>query len=1167
MKGFVHLHNHTEYSLLDGACRIKSLVSAAKDMGFDSLAITDHGAMYGVIDFYKACKAKGVKPIIGCEVYTAARSMKDKNPKLDADQGHLILLAKNNEGYRNLMKIVSKGFVDGFYYKPRVDLDVLRQYSGNIIALSACIAGDIPRLLLEGRYAQAKSLALEYKNIFTDGFYIEIQRHGIPREKEAEPHLLALAKEIGVPVVATNDTHYVKKEDAEMHDILLCIGTARKVSEPSSYEEPRGGRMKFYNNEFYFKSQIEMEELFSDIPEALENTRIIADGCNVEFDFSKRHLPEFPIPEGMTAGEYLKKLCYEKMPHRYPDADKEIVSRLDYELEVIDGMGFSDYFLIVWDFVRYAKENGIMVGPGRGSAAGSIVSYILDITDLDPLQFGLFFERFLNPERVSMPDIDIDFDDERREEVIEYVTRVYGVDRVAQIITFGTMGARAAVRDVARVLDIDYNTTDRVAKLIPSGPKVTLESAFEEVNELKEWYEKDEVIRKLLDIAMFVEGMPRHTSIHAAGVVICKDSVDTYVPLARSRGTIVTQFYKDIVSKDLGLLKMDFLGLRTLTVMRNTTRLVEQSQGVKLDLKRDIKDRDRKVMDLFCQGLTSGVFQFESEGMRNLLREFQPSSLEDLILLNAAYRPGPLEFIPVMTARKHGREPITYKHPALKSILEETYGAYIYQEQIMQIARDLAGFSLGEGDLLRRAMADKDEQKMNIQGKKFVEGCMEKGISKKVATEIFEPMKPFAGYAFNKSHAAVYAVLAYQTAWLKAYYPVEFMSALMTSVKNNSEKVAFYITECSKMGVEVLPPDINESDVDFSVVKGRIRFGLSAVKNVGTGAAEEIVKARKEGGPFESLYAFCFRAGVNRKVVESLIKCGAMDSLGKRSQLLEILLDTIERASRSRRADANQMSLFDLVAPEDLGVTEVGDILPDIDEFTQDELLKMEKEYLGLYVSGHPLQCYTGAFDEHGVVQYVALQDYEINAKVKVAGIIQEIKRYTNRKGEPFVIMTIEDLTGIIKVCVWPKIYEKYGHLLQVDKIILVSGVNASQIPDDNGTDEEEEGTEAVRADFNAEVHADTIDILLPDVVEDLGRCHMGVFASIGPDELGKLEDIMAVVKNHQGNVPLYLKFLDEDKALLVDKENWVTGDDSFIRNLQRVIGIGNVELKNVELS
>jgi DNA polymerase-3 subunit alpha len=804
-----------------------------------------------------------------------------------------------------------------------------------------------------------------------------------------------------------------------------------------------------------------------------------------------------------------------------------------------------DYFLIVWDFVRYAKENGIMVGPGRGSAAGSIVSYILEITDLDPLRFGLFFERFLNPERVSMPDIDIDFDDERREEVIDYVTQVYGADKVAQIITFGTMGARAAVRDVARVLDIDYNTTDKVAKLIPSGPKVTLASAFDEVGELKEWYEKDEIIKKLLDVAMLVEGMPRHTSIHAAGVVICKNSVDTYVPLARSRGTVVTQFYKDIVADDLGLLKMDFLGLRTLTVIKNTVRLIEQSQGIKLDLKRDIKDNDKKAMELFCQALTSGVFQFESQGMRNLLREFQPSTIEDLILLVAAYRPGPMEFIPLMTARKHGKEPITYKHPALEPILKETYGAYIYQEQVMQIARDLAGFSLGEGDMFRRAMAKKDEKNMKVQGEKFVAGCVKNGIAKKTAEEIFEPMKPFAGYAFNKSHAAVYAVLAYQTAWLKAYYPVEFMSALMTSIKNNSEKVAFYIAECSKMGVEVLPPDVNESDVDFSVVKGKIRFGLSAVKNVGTGAAEEIVKAREEG-PFDSLYAVCSRAGVNRKVLESLIKCGALGSLGKRSQLLEVLSETMDRASKSKKVDTDQMSLFDLVAPEDLGVSEIGDVLPEMDEFPQEELLRMEKEYLGLYVSGHPLQRYTGAFDEHRVVQYASMRDVEPDAKVNVGGIIQEINRYTSRRGDPFAIMTIEDLTGTIKVCVWPRVYEKYGHLLQVDNVILVSGVNASTVPDDIGTDQGESGdTEVIHGDFTAEVHADVIDILEPDVIENLGRCHRGVFASIDSEEPAKLVDIKTVVGNHRGDIPLYLKFLQEQKVLLVDKENWVSGDYS----------------------
>ncbi len=1163
MPKFTHLHNHTEYSLLDGACRIGLMVETAKKMGLESLAITDHGALYGIIDFYKACKKEGIKPIIGCEVYTAARAMHDKDPKADANQGHLVLLAKNQEGYRNLMKIVSQGFVEGFYYKPRVDMGLLEKYSKGIIALSACIAGDIPRLILENKPEQGRERAMQYKKIFSDGFYIELQRHGMPEEKRVEGELISIGRELEIPLVATNDAHYIKKEDAQIHDILLCIGTNKKLSDPPKDQDPKGGRMKFFNDEFYFKSPNEMGELFHDLPEALENTVKIADECDVEFDFSQRHLPEFPIPQGMTPGEYLKKLCYEKLPNRYHNISEKIKGRLDFELNVIDEMGFSAYFLIVWDFVRYARENSIMVGPGMGSAAGSLVSYVLEITNIDPLRFGLFFERFLNPERVSMPDIDIDFDDERRDEVIEYVAKQYGSEKVAQIITFGTMGARGSIRDVARVLNIDYGTTDKLAKLIPAGPGVTLSKSFEEVSEIKQWYEKDENIKKLWDIASFVEGMPRHTSIHAAGVVICKDDVQSYVPLARSKGTIVTQFYKDIVSDDLGLLKMDFLGLRTLTVIRDTVALIEKSSDVQID-PDDLRENDEKTMNLFCQALTSGVFQFESQGMRNLLRDFRPSTIDDLTLLVAAYRPGPMEFIPSMTARKHGNEKVTYKHPKLKPILEQTYGTYIYQEQVMQIARDLAGFSLGQGDMFRRAMAKKDAEKMKEQEEKFISGCVNNGVNKKTAKEIFEPIKPFAGYAFNKSHAAVYAYVAYQTAYLKCHYPVEFMTALMTSVKGTSEKVAYYIAECSKMGVEVLPPDVNESEVDFTVVGDKIRFGLSAVKNVGESAAVEIVKACKSHGPFESLFDFCQETRVNKKVVESLIKCGALDNLGKRAQLLQALPNILQQVHSSQKVNANQMSLFDLADPEELGVS-TKEELPDVEEFPADELLQMEKDCLGLYVSGHPLDQYRGTLEAHKAHSYASLSEVPHKENVVVGGIIQSVDNYTSRKGDSFAIINIEDFTGVIKVCVWPRVYEKYKNYLSIDKVIVVKGANMSNIPGDS-MDEAQQSVKGddSRSDLAAEVHADEIIPLKKDVVANLPQEHRGLFATVSNGDAHVLPRIKNVIQKFNGKTPFYINLSTENKVLLVGREFWVSDKEELITKLEEVVGYGNVEKKKI---
>ena len=959
---FTHLHVHTEYSLLDGSCKIKELIARAAELGMKNIAITDHGNMYGVIEFYRAARAAGINPVIGCEVYVAPGSRFDREvTKGEGRYNHLVLLAENNVGYSNLIKIVSKGFTEGFYYKPRVDYEVLEKYHEGVIALSACLAGAVATALRYGQYETAKKEAERLYDIFgKDHFYLELQDHGIADQATVNQGLLRMSEELKIPLVATNDVHYITAEDAEPHDILLCIQTQKKVQDED--------RMRYEGGQYYLKSEDEMKALFPYAQEALENTSKIAERCHVEIEFGKYKLPKYDVPEGFTADSYLQKLCQDGMKKRYEEITTQLQERLDYELDTIRTMGFVDYFLIVWDFIRYARENGISVGPGRGSAAGSIVAYSLGITSIDPIKYDLLFERFLNPERVTMPDIDIDFCYERRPEVIDYVVRKYGKDHVVQIVTFGTMAARNAIRDVGRVLDLPYNYVDVIAKQIPmpkQGAKVTIKEALQVNPELREIYESDEQAKNLIDMSMRLEGLPRHTSMHAAGVLISPKPVDEYVPLSKaSDGTITTQ-YTMTVLEELGLLKMDFLGLRTLTVIQNAAKMA----GIEDDTLLSIPFDDKEVFDMISAGKTDGVFQLESGGMKSFMTELKPECMEDILAGNALYRPGPMDFIPQYIEGKNNRDSIVYDCPQLEPILAPTYGCIVYQEQVMQIVRSLAGYSFGRSDLVRRAMAKKKEKVMEAERQNFVygnkaegvKGCIANGISEEVANKIYNEMIDFAKYAFNKSHAAAYAVVSYQTAYLKCHYPIEFMAALMTSVRDNTSKVIHYTMNCKELGIPMLSPDINEGYSDFSVADGGIRFGMSAIKGIGVNVIERIVAERKSGGAYTSLQNFLERLDsgeVNKHVVENLIKSGAMDSLpGNRHQKVIAYANIMDAVSKDRRNNmAGQVSLFDL---GDEGLAKAKQYpLPNVEEFPKEELLTYEKEVMGIYVSGHPLEEY-----------------------------------------------------------------------------------------------------------------------------------------------------------------------------------------------------------------
>lgn len=1049
---FAHLHVHTEYSLLDGSNKIKEYVARVKELGMDSAAITDHGVMFGVIDFYRAAKAVGINPIIGCEVYVAPNSRFDREIAGGEDRyHHLVLLAENNVGYENLMKIVSKGFIDGYYYKPRVDAEVLEMYHEGIIALSACLAGEVQRNLMRGLFDEARNAARKYETIFGKGnFFLELQDHGLQEQAIVNQQLVRLATELQIDLVATNDVHYTYADDESSHDILLCIQTGKKLADEN--------RMRYEGGQFFVKSEEEMRQLFPYALQAIENTQKIADRCHVEIEFGITKLPKYDVPEGMTSWEYLNQLCFEGLHRRYEHPEGALTERLHYELDVIKTMGYVDYFLIVWDFIKYAKDHEIMVGPGRGSAAGSIVSYCLEITNIDPIRYQLLFERFLNPERVSMPDIDIDFCYERRQEVIDYVVEKYGTDRVVQIVTFGTLAARGVIRDVGRVMDLPYAFVDTIAKMIPTELNITIDKALKMNGELRKLYEEDSQVKYLIDMSKRLEGLPRHTSMHAAGVVISQKSVDEYVPLSRaSDGSITTQFTMTTL-EELGLLKMDFLGLRTLTVIQNAVKLAERSSGKRIVID-EINYNDQAVLESIGTGKTDGIFQLESAGMKSFMKELKPQSLEDIIAGISLYRPGPMDFIPQYIKGKNDKEAITYQCKALESILAPTYGCIVYQEQVMQIVRDLAGYTLGRSDLVRRAMSKKKGDVMARERQNFVHGneeegvpgCVANGIDEKVANHIYDEMTDFAKYAFNKSHAAAYAVVSYQTAYLKFYYPIEFMAALMTSVIDNSSKVAEYIYSCRQMGIQILPPDINLGEGNFSVDHGNIRYGLAAIKSVGRPVIDAIVMERQARGPYKNLKDFIERLSgkeVNKRTIESFIKAGALDSFGAtRKQCMMIYVQIVDNVNQSKKTSmAGQMTLFDMVDEEQKKEFEVQ--MPDVGEYEKETSLAFEKEVLGVYISGHPLEEYEEKWKRQISVTTLDFQlDEETNrtkvhdgAKEIVGGMItaKTIKHTKNNKTMAF--LTIEDLVGTVEVVVFPKDYEANRMYLEEDSKVFVKG-------------------------------------------------------------------------------------------------------------------------------
>lgn len=1046
---FTHLHVHTEYSLLDGSSKIKELVHRAKELGMDSLAITDHGVMYGAIEFYKAALAEGINPILGCEVYVAPGSRFDrevaKGAEDDSRYHHLVLLAENDEGYQNLVKIVSKGFTEGFYYKPRVDYEVLRTYSKGVIALSACLAGVVPYFLRRGLYEEAKKEALILQDIFGKGnFFLELQDHGIPEQQTVNTGLLRMSKDLSIDLVATNDVHYIYDTDAEAHDILLCIQTGKKVADED--------RMRYEGGQYYLKSAEEMAELFPYAREAIENTHKIAERCHVEIEFNHYKLPHFEVPEGFTSEGYLRHLCQEGLVHRYGEEACKYQKRLDYELDTIVTMGFVDYFLIVWDFIKYAKDHGIPVGPGRGSAAGSLVAYSLNITDLiDPIRYNLIFERFLSPGRVTMPDIDVDFCYERRPEVIDYVTKKYGADHVVQIVTFGTMSARMVIRDVGRVLDYPYAYVDSVAKAIPMELGITIAKALTMNPELKRLYESDDQAKKLIDMSMRLEGLPRHTSIHAAGIVIAPQPVDDFVPLSRAADGNITTQYTMVTLEELGLLKMDFLGLRTLTVIQNAI-------GGRFDV-HDIDYDDPEVFDMIGKGQTEGVFQLESAGMRNFMKELKPRNLEEIIAGISLYRPGPMDFIPHYIKGKNNQDSIRYDCPELEPILSPTYGCIVYQEQVMQIVRELAGYNNAQSDDIRRTMSKKKIEKMAKEKNDFIygneergiDGCIKRGISEEVAKKIYDDMTDFAKYAFNKSHAAAYAVVSYQTAYLKCHYPVEFMAALMTSFMEHTGKITEYIMTCRQMGIEILSPDINEGDYRFTPYEGNIRYGLAAIKGVGRPVIDEIVEERKAGGPYVNLKDFCTRLSgrsVNKRTVESFIKAGALDCLpGTRKQKMLVYADVIDDVSRQKKTTmTGQMSLFDFAEPEQQKELDI--VMPEVGEYDKEEILAFEKEVLGVYISGHPLEQYVGLLERNitnRTTDFVTA-DGEMAPKVRdqapavIGGMITAKTVKTTRTNSLMAFITLEDLYGTVEVIVFPRDYDKNRSVIEEDRKVLIKG-------------------------------------------------------------------------------------------------------------------------------
>lgn len=1142
---FTHLHVHTEYSLLDGSSKIKEITSRAKELGMKSLAITDHGVMYGVIDFYKAAKEVGIKPILGCEVYVAPGSRFDKQPgESESRYYHLVLLAENNTGYKNLMKIVSRGFTEGFYYKPRVDYEVLEQFHEGIIALSACLAGEVQRYLARGMYEAGCEAAKRYEGIFGKGnFFLELQDHGIPEQKYVNPQLIRMSQELGIDLVCTNDVHYTYAQDADAHDILLCIQTGKKVTDEN--------RMRYDGGQYYLKSPEEMAELFPYAPQALENTCKIAERCNVEIEFGVTKVPHFEVPQGFDSWTYLNHLCNEGMKRRYPDADEEKKKRLEYELSVIHKMGYVDYFLIVWDYINYAKTHGIAVGPGRGSAAGSIVSYCLGITDIDPIKYSLIFERFLNPERVSMPDIDVDFCYERRQEVIDYVVEKYGKDCVVQIVTFGTMAARAVIKDVGRVLDLPYAMVDNIAKMVPREIGITIDKAIQENPDLRNAYENDAQVHDLIDKSKRLEGLPRHASMHAAGVLISQKAVDEYVPVATGAdGAVVAQFVMTTL-EELGLLKMDFLGLRTLTVIQDAEKLArKKNPEFSID---NINYEDKNVYDMISTGKCEGIFQLESAGMKNFMKELKPQSIEDLIAGISLYRPGPMDFIPQYIKGKNNPGDITYDCPMLEPILKPTYGCIVYQEQVMQIVRDLAGYSLGRSDLVRRAMSKKKTSVMEKERQNFiygnpeenVPGCISNGIDEKTANKIYDDMIDFAKYAFNKSHAACYAVVAYQTAYLKTYYPVEFMAALMTSVVDNTDKVAGYIYACRQMNIQMLPPDVNTSDMEFSVEDNAIRFGLSAVKSLGRPTIKAIIDERNKSR-FTSMQDFISRlyTDLNKRTLENLIKSGAFDTFGNnRRQMMSVYARMLDNeAKQGKDAISGQMSLFDLVDESEKSQFEIK--MPDVSEYTKEDILAFEKEVLGVYVSGHPLDEYAAMWKKHisAMSTDFELDDetgepkVKVDSKATIGGMIMAKSVKPTKTGQLMAYLTIEDLVGTVEVIVFPRIFSTYRNIIEgTDKLFITGRVNAN-------------------ADENAKLICESV---VP--FEDVPRKLWIRFAS-EEEYLKKAADLAEELKYSDGKDSIIIYCTKENKRIALPQSRNIRITPDILASLRAQYGIKNVE-------
>ncbi|MBP2665170.1 MAG: dnaE [Firmicutes bacterium] len=1131
MSDFVHLHVHSEYSLLDGAGRVSDLVRRAGEAGMNSVALTDHGNMYGAVEFYKQAKKYGVKPIIGCEVYIAPRSRFDKVAIEGESYYHLILLAETQAGYSQLVELVSRAYTEGFYYKPRIDKELLAQHHEGLIGLSACIAGEVPSLILKGDLAGAEAAAREYSNIFgPDNFFIELQDHGIPEQREVNPKLVELARKLGVGLVATNDIHYIDRSDADAHDVLLCIQTGKCVEDV--------GRMRFPSPEFYLKSGEEMAALFPEYPEAMTNTCRIAERCQVEFEFGNLKLPNFPLPPGVAAENYLRELCMAALPVRYPAAGSLEQERLDYELSVIGSMGFASYFLIVWDFVRFARESRIPVGPGRGSAAGSIVAYLLKITNIDPLKYGLLFERFLNPERITMPDIDIDFCYVRRGKIIEYVSSRYGADHVAQIITFGTMAARAAIRDVGRALNAPFGEVDRIAKLIPTVLNITLKEALAMSQELKSAYDTNDTARKILDLAMSLEGLPRHASTHAAGLVIARESLNCQVPVQNSAdGFITTQFDKDCI-EEIGFLKMDLLGLRTLTVIGDAVDMLRDNRGIDVDMEQ-IPLADAATCEMLSRGETVGVFQMESGGMTNLVKELHPQQFEDLIPLVALYRPGPLNsgMVEDFVRGRHGTKTVVYQHPLLEPILRDTFGVILYQEQVMQIASVMGGFTLGQADLLRRAMGKKKHDVLAAQRERFLAGAAGQGVDAAIANEVFSLMEKFADYGFNKSHSAAYALVAYQTAYLKAHYPEEFMAAMLTSVMGDSGRVGYFIEECRKQGIKILPPDINRSGLSFSVEAASVRFGLAGVKNVGDGAIESILKARQDGD-FKSLVDFCERIDtrlVNKRVLESLIKCGAFDSTGwRRSQLLAVSEQAVDlAASRQKDKASGQMGLFG-DEPTD-AFQEL--IPPDMEELPKPQILAMEKEMTGFFVTGHPLDEYREQLKGLSPIGTLVSNECTDNQTVQIAGIVMAAKRIPTKNGETMCFVTLEDFTGAIEVIAFPRTFERAGPLLTVDRAITVRG--------------------------RVSITDDKIKIIA-ESVKPLGQKNaQEVRINIRreqetPEIFDRLKQIFT---SCHGDAIVFLQLLDQKRIIKTDKNFWINPSPLAVKRIEDILGSGSVIL------